>query len=372
MNTIRKKRKFLICSILIVFILTFTYTIWSMEKDTKDTLQQKSEKTITKGNISLKNNITKEDIIEEAQRSLDRSIDILSMVATSIGVLVALFTLAIVVGSICGFFELKRWKRIRKNVEKDAQIIKNFRIKAEQYINKFRKEIENIPKPFTEKPSEETKEKFDDYGKRIEFLEAFGVPLKAEDYFARGTDFYYKGKYDLALIAIEKAIELKPDWSEAWNNKGIALYELKHYDKALKAYQKAIELKSNYAEAWNNKGNTLLELEKFDEAIKDYEKAIELKPDNAEAWSNKGVAFGKLNRLEEALKAHDKSIELRPDCARCWYNRACIYSLKSDKENTLANLSKAIKLDAKYKENAKKDEDFKNLWTDSEFKKITN
>ena len=61
---------------------------------------------------------------------------------------------------------------------------------------------------------------------------------------------------------------------------------------------------------------------------------------------------------------------MKPDLAEAWYNKAWSYSLKGDKENALKNLSKAIDLDAKYKEMAKRDEDFKNLWDDEDFKRI--
>ena len=56
--------------------------------------------------------------------------------------------------------------------------------------------------------------------------------------------------------------------------------------------------------------------------------------------------------------------------AIAWYNKACAYSLKGDKQNALKNLSKAIALDAKYKEDAKSDANFKNLWDDEDFKRI--
>jgi len=48
-----------------------------------------------------------------------------------------------------------------------------------------------------------------------------------------------------------------------------------------------------------------------------------------------------------------------------------IYSLKGDRGNALKHLSKAIELNPEYKELAKKDEDFKILWDDEEFKNIT-
>ncbi len=77
----------------------------------------------------------------------------------------------------------------------------------------------------------------------------------------------------------------------------------------------------------------------------------------------KGIALSKFGK-------HDEAIKLKPDYASAWFNKACAYSLKGDKENTVENLRKAIALDPKYKEDAKKDEDFKNLWGDEDFKKM--
>ena len=68
------------------------------------------------------------------------------------------------------------------------------------------------------------------------------------------------------------------------------------------------------------------------------------------------------------FKAFDKAIEIKPDDAYVWYNMACVYSLMGDKDNTLKNLSRAIDLDGIYKKEAKKDEDFKNLSDDENFK----
>ena len=42
------------------------------------------------------------------------------------------------------------------------------------------------------------------------------------------------------------AIELKPDYAEAYNNRGI-VYIQSYYDRAIKGFNKAIEIKSDYA-----------------------------------------------------------------------------------------------------------------------------
>ena len=52
---------------------------------------------------------------------------------------------------------------------------------------------------------------------------------------------------------------LKPDAKSprGWFIKGIALSEQERYDEAIQAYSKAIEINPNYAEAWVNKGYAL-------------------------------------------------------------------------------------------------------------------
>ncbi|MCZ7380210.1 MAG: tetratricopeptide repeat protein [Candidatus Methanoperedens sp.] len=407
MNNARKALIGIFLSIFIIF--TLAHTVLAQKNETIDILQQENKTTAvpnaTYSEVSQKSELTKEEIITEAQRSFDRSLSILNIVAASMAVLVGLITIIVVIAIALGFFEYSKWKAIRKDIEKEANVIKELRNKAEKDANTLRNELEKIPPtPLTEKPSEETTEKLDEFSRRFELLEVLGVSLKPEDYIQRGNDLYYKGKYELAFKAFEKAIELKPDDAEAWSNKGaalgklkrleealkahekaielkpdyavawynkgVALGELKRLEEALKAFEKAIELKPDYAVAWSNKGAVLGELKRLEEALKAHEKAIELKPDDAEAWSNKGVALGKLNRLEEALKAYEKAIELKPDYAKAWFNRACAYSLKGDKEEALSDLRKAIELDKSYKEKAKTDKDFEWLWDDKDFKNL--
>jgi tetratricopeptide (TPR) repeat protein len=359
---------------LLIFIITASvHTVSAQENITKETLRQE-DKIVTAQNatfqeFSQSSEVEKENIIE-AQRSFDRSLDILNVVATLIGVLVGLLTLIIVIAVAIGVFEYRKWKAIRKDIEKEANIIRKLRNDAESDANILRNEVEKSHTPITEKPSEELKKKFDELATKLEFIEKLGVSLKPVDYFDRGVDFFYKSQYELALEAFEKAIELKPDHADAWNNKGAALDKLGRHEESLKAYEKAIELKPDHADAWINKCLALGKLGRYEESLKASEKAIELKPDYAKAWRSNGVALGKLGRYEESLKASEKAIELKPDYASAWYNHACVYSMKGDKEKALRDLKKAIELDISHKEEAKEDKDFEKLWDDEDFKKL--
>ena len=64
------------------------------------------------------------------------------------------------------------------------------------------------------------------------------------------------------------------------------LKDLGQLDAALASYRRALELKPDLAEAYNNVGGVLKDLGQLDAAVASYRKALELKPDFADAYSN--------------------------------------------------------------------------------------
>ena len=60
-------------------------------------------------------------------------------------------------------------------------------------------------------------------------------------------------------------------------------------EEAIEAYNKALAIKPDYAEAYNNMGNALKEQGKLEEAIEAYNKALAIKPDYADAYYNMGM-----------------------------------------------------------------------------------
>merc|ERR1712039_74673 len=81
----------------------------------------------------------------------------------------------------------------------------------------------------------------------------------AKDYFEMGVVLIRMRLYTQALQNLDKSIKLWSDGSfelsKAYNAKGIALVELNKLDNALEAYQKAVNLQPGYTIAWNNMGN---------------------------------------------------------------------------------------------------------------------
>ena len=124
-----------------------------------------------------------------------------------------------------------------------------------------------------------------------------------------------------ALADYAEAIRLKPDYAEAYSNRGIVKAKLGRYDDALADYAEAIRLKPDHASSFYNRGVAKAKLGRYEDALADYDEAIRLKPDYAEAYSNRGAVKDTLGRHDDALADYDEAIRLKPDLAEAYGNR---------------------------------------------------
>lgn len=74
----------------------------------------------------------------------------------------------------------------------------------------------------------------------------------AEGYLNLSLSYYQAEKYDLCITAAEKALALKPDYAEAWNNICSAHNALGNFKAGAAACEEALKLKPDYALAKNN------------------------------------------------------------------------------------------------------------------------
>ena len=146
-----------------------------------------------------------------------------------------------------------------------------------------------------------------------------------------GLTFQELDQLDAAVNCYEKAIAVNPDHAEAHNNLGVTLKELGQLDDAVRSYEKAIAIRPDYTEAHNNLGNafktlglSFMEVGQVDDAVKCYEKALAIKPDSAEAYRNNGNVLLSLKRLDEALASYEGAIALNPDLD--WMFGALLYT----------------------------------------------
>jgi tetratricopeptide (TPR) repeat protein len=155
-------------------------------------------------------------------------------------------------------------------------------------------------------------------------------PEYAEAWKGQGNTLLELKQYEDALNAYDKAIQIQPNYFEAWNGRGKTLARLQRHEEAINAFDAALKIQPNHLEAWNERGNVQIKLQHYSEAIASFDKAVKLQPKYSSAWEKRGLAFHNLRQYEEAVKSYDKALEYKPDASESWYRRG----------NALINLQK--------------------------------
>ncbi|MBK7872651.1 MAG: tetratricopeptide repeat protein [Saprospiraceae bacterium] len=142
---------------------------------------------------------------------------------------------------------------------------------------------------------------------------------------------------------------------------------MKDYENAIVNLDKAIILCPEFPAANYNKGTVYKSMGKFDKAISAYKEAIKNKENYYEAYNSLAAMYIKTKEFKEAESILDNLIASNNQNSKAYYNKACLFSLQKNKEFALIYLEKAIKLDSELKKAAIKDEDFSWLKETEEF-----
>ena len=74
----------------------------------------------------------------------------------------------------------------------------------------------------------------------------------------------------------DRAIKLRPDYAEAYNNRGVALKDMGDLHAAIESFNHAILLNSRYAQAYYGRGLALKAVGDYEHALEDIKKACAL------------------------------------------------------------------------------------------------
>jgi len=166
-------------------------------------------------------------------------------------------------------------------------------------------------------------------------------------FFKNGNAKYQLKDYNGAVIDLDQAIELKPDFMQAYHTRAMCFGELKKYNKSLMDFNKAIEIDPTYKNAYLNRAYYVkVNTGDFAGAIEDYNKFIELNDDgkNAFALNNRGFAKFNMNDTIGALNDIQSSISLDSTNSYAYKNRALIYISMDSIGLACTDLNRAIEL----------------------------
>ena len=151
-----------------------------------------------------------------------------------------------------------------------------------------------------------------------------------------------------AFSLYTKAIELNPDFSEAYNNRGILKRKSGDKEGAMKDYDMAIEKNLNNSSAYYNRGNLKNDLGDKEGAMKDFDMAIKKNLNFSEAYNNRGNLKRNSGDKEGAMKDYDMAIEKNPNNSKAYNNRGILKkNFLSDIDGAIKDFSSTISIDNK-------------------------
>lgn len=148
----------------------------------------------------------------------------------------------------------------------------------------------------------------------------------------------------MAIDTYRRAIELQPNFPDAYCNLANALKEKGQVQEAEDCYNTALRLCPNHADSLNNLANIKREQGYIEEATRLYLKALEVFPEFAAAHSNLASVLQQQGKLNEALLHYKEAIRIQPTFADAYSNMGNTLKEMQDVAGALQCYTRAIQI----------------------------
>jgi len=260
-------------------------------------------------------------------------------------------------------------KRVKALLE-DQKLLKKYKESKNREKDLLAKieELEKQNKKLKSSSSQEKRKKIKSQFRKI------ARELTATELNGRALALWGYGYYtdvSKAIALLKQAIQIDPEYSEAYNNLGLAYRSNGDYDRAIEYYQKAlkIDLKQlgpdhpNVATRYNNLGVAFDNKGDHDRAIEYYQKSLKIgmkqlgpdHPDVAIGYNNIGLVYKRKGDYDRAIKYYKKALKIdlkqlgsnHPRVAIKYNNLGRAYAGNGDYDRAIKYYRKALKIDLK-------------------------
>jgi len=168
--------------------------------------------------------------------------------------------------------------------------------------------------------------------------------LLAQEHYDSGVDALEAKDYENAVAEFSFAIDLNPDYAEAYCDRGAAYYNIGEQDLALADFNTALVLDPDLARAYANRGGLYWIMENYDLALNDLNNAIVLDANMCDAYLNRGAVYFSQDDYKQALADFTEAIRLDPNNGKAYKNRAATYIALGESSLAQADLDRAEEL----------------------------
>lgn len=174
----------------------------------------------------------------------------------------------------------------------------------------------------------------------LKFEELYTI-YNAAAYFQMGCD---ESNVDIKINHFTEAIRQKPDFLEAYINRGICYHDAGEHLKAIQDFDHALFIDPLHKVAWYNLGIAHMSIEDFKSAIHDFDRVLQIDPNHKSACLNTGASYQKLQEYDKAIQFYSRAILIDSHYTTAIKNRALLYQALKKFEKAIDDYEAIIAL----------------------------
>ncbi|MCK5255906.1 MAG: tetratricopeptide repeat protein [Deltaproteobacteria bacterium] len=191
-----------------------------------------------------------------------------------------------------------------------------------------------------------------------------------------GVEYLNIERHKEAITHLKKALKIKPEYPEVYNNLGLAYREqglnipwfskmalmcknrnleafnnlantfaLKgEYDRAIRIFNKILGRNPNHVQSHNNLGIIYQQTGQFELAKEHFSKALLLDPNDLEAHNNLGIWYKNKGMYDKAIEEFKQVLILKPDFPEVHCNLGAVYNNKGWYDHAINEFKEALRL----------------------------
>ncbi len=166
------------------------------------------------------------------------------------------------------------------------------------------------------------------------------APQRARAELALGLTKLAPGAYQEAMLHFDRAIQIWPEYSDAYFNRALIEHDQSQPAAALADLDKALDLDPASTRAHDQRGQIYLENGEARKAIQEFSKSLQLMP-TLEGHYQRGQAYEKLGEHQNAIADFDAAILQSSEAPYTFRARAAAKRASGDRKGAAADEQKA-------------------------------
>ncbi len=158
--------------------------------------------------------------------------------------------------------------------------------------------------------------------------------------------FQISENVEQALVFFNRQIDKNPYNHLAWFYAGICLYDLELYEKSEDAFSYAIAIKDDFYEAYLQRAEALIALEQFDEAIAILKEVLRNDKQLGITYFTIGTCYEQKEEYEDALHYYQLAINKNPGFADAWLGAGVVLNKLDKNKESFNYIKKSVELDS--------------------------